>query len=47
VANMIFPNQIVLGTASISHWWAMYHSMFKLTVSPLCYAPSHRLRVEK
>ena len=32
IANMIFPDQIVLGTASISHWWAMYHSMFKLTV---------------
>lgn len=32
LANMLFPNQIVLGTASISHWWAMYHSMFKLTV---------------
>lgn len=32
LANMIFPEQIVLGTASISHWWAMYHSMFKLTV---------------
>ena len=32
IANMIFPDAIVLGTASISHWWAMYHSMFKLTV---------------
>lgn len=32
LTNMLFPNQIVLGTASISHWWAMYHSMFKLTV---------------
>ena len=32
IANMFFPSQIVLGTASISHWWAMYHSMFKLTV---------------
>lgn len=32
LANMFFPNQIVLSTASISHWWAMYHSMFKLTV---------------
>ena len=32
VANMFFPDAIVLGTASISHWWAMYHSMFKLTV---------------
>lgn len=32
VANLLFPTAIVLGTASISHWWAMYHSMFKLTV---------------
>jgi hypothetical protein len=32
VANMIFPDQIVLGSASVSHWWAMYHSMFKLSV---------------
>lgn len=32
LANMVFPDAIVLGTASISHWWAMYHSMFKLTV---------------
>ena len=32
VANMLFPQDIVLGTATISHWWAMYHSMFKLTV---------------
>lgn len=32
IGNMLFPTHIVLGTASISHWWAMYHSMFKLTV---------------
>lgn len=32
IANMIFPDHIVLGTASVSHWWAMYHSMFKLSV---------------
>lgn len=32
LANMLFPAQIVLGTNSISHWWAMYHSMFKLSV---------------
>jgi hypothetical protein len=32
LANMFFPDHIVLGTANISHWWAMYHSMFKLTV---------------
>lgn len=32
VANVLFPESIVLGTASITHWWAMYHSMFKLTV---------------
>ena len=32
VANMLFPSQIVLGTASISHWWAMCHSMLRLTL---------------
>lgn len=32
LANILFPTQIVLGTASISHWWAMYHSMLKLTL---------------
>lgn len=32
LANMLFPAQVVLGTYSISHWWAMYHSMFKLSV---------------
>lgn len=32
LANLLFPTTIVLGTDSISHWWAMYHSMFKLTV---------------
>lgn len=32
LGNMLFPTQIVLGTASISHWWSMYHSMFALTV---------------
>lgn len=33
LANMIAPDHVVLGTASISHYWAMYHSMFKLTVA--------------
>ncbi len=32
LANMLFPENIVLGTASISHWWAMYHSMLKFTM---------------
>jgi hypothetical protein len=25
LANMLFPNSIVLGTASITAWWAIYH----------------------
>lgn len=32
VANKLFPTHVVLGTYSISYWWALYHSMFKLTV---------------
>lgn len=32
VMNAIFPSKVVLGTYSISYWWAIYHSMFKLSV---------------
>jgi hypothetical protein len=32
IANAIAPNQVVLGTYAISYWWAIYHSMFKLSV---------------
>lgn len=32
VANTLFPTTVVLGTFSISYMWAIYHSMFKLTV---------------
>ena len=32
LANALFPQAIVLGTYSISYMWAIYHSMFKLTV---------------
>lgn len=32
LANMLSPTHVVLGTYSISHWWAMYHSMLKLTL---------------
>ena len=32
LAHMLFPNSIVLGTASISMVWAIYHSMLKLTL---------------
>ncbi len=32
VANALFPQHVVLGTYSISYGWALYHSMFKLTV---------------
>lgn len=27
VANMMFPRAVVLGTASFSYWWAVFHSM--------------------
>lgn len=32
IANKLFPTHVVLGTYSISYWWALYHSIFKLTV---------------
>jgi hypothetical protein len=32
LANYLFPQAVVLGTYSISYWWALHHSMFKLTV---------------
>lgn len=32
LANRFFPNQVVLGTYSISYWWAIYHSMLKFTL---------------
>lgn len=34
-ANALFPNQIVLGSLSVPFWWAVYHSMFKLSVVTL------------
>ncbi len=32
VASALFPSAIVLGTFSISYWWAVLNSMFKLAV---------------
>lgn len=32
LANNFFPNHVVLGTYSISYWWAIYHSMVKLSL---------------
>lgn len=32
VANMFFPTRIVLGTSALTFWWAMHHSMVKLTM---------------
>ena len=32
LVNMLFPTHVVLGTYSISHWWAMCHSMLRLTL---------------
>ena len=32
LVNALFPTKVVLGTYSISYWWAIWHSMFKLSV---------------
>jgi len=32
LGNRFFPHQVVLGTYSISYWWAIYHSMLKFTL---------------
>ena len=32
LANYFFPTKVVLGTFSISYWWAIYHSMLKFTL---------------
>lgn len=32
LVNMLFPTHVVLGTYSISHWWAMCHSVLRLTL---------------
>lgn len=32
LANALFPTHVVLGTLSVPYWWAIHHSMFKLTV---------------
>lgn len=34
-ANALFPNQVVLGSLSVPYWWAVYHSMFRLSVITL------------
>jgi uncharacterized membrane protein YvlD (DUF360 family) len=39
IANSLAPNQVVLGTYSISYWWAIYHSMFKLSVIATLFMP--------
>ena len=42
IANQLFPQDVVLGTYSLSTWWALHHSMTKLAlintfVIPLVY----------
>ena len=32
LANYLFPTSVVLGTHTLSFWWAVHHSMFKLAV---------------
>lgn len=31
-ANALFPQQVVLGSLSAPYWWAVHHSIFKLTI---------------
>lgn len=33
LANALMPGQVVLGTYSIPFWWAIYHSMLKLSLA--------------
>jgi hypothetical protein len=33
VANALAPAHVVLGTYSISYWWAIYHSMLELSLA--------------
>lgn len=39
LANLLAPDHVVLGTYSITPWWATYHSMFKLTVVATLFMP--------
>jgi len=39
LANLVAPNHVVLGTYSITPWWATYHSMFKLSVITTMFMP--------
>lgn len=39
LANLVAPNHVVLGTYSITPWWATYHSMFKLSVVTTLFMP--------
>jgi hypothetical protein len=39
LANAVAPEHVVLGTYSISHGWAIYHSMFKLSVIATLFMP--------
>lgn len=39
LANLVAPNHVVLGTYSITPWWATYHSMFKLSVAATFFMP--------
>lgn len=32
IVNALFPHNVVLGTYSISYWWAICHSMLRLTL---------------
>ena len=32
IANALFPSNVVLGNSAVSYWWAVHHSMFKLSV---------------
>jgi len=47
VANVIFPTLIVLGTANISFWWAVLHSMGKLALIRILAVPAIEYFQEK
>lgn len=32
IVNALFPHNVVLGTYSLSYWWAICHSMLRLTL---------------
>lgn len=40
IANMIFPNLIVLGNANSNLWWSIFHSMIMLSLVGTLFIPA-------